>query len=150
MITEPNTEFFNLEQQTFIEQAIQNAELQTSGEIRVHIDKICRGNVLDRASEIFAELHMHETALRNGVLIYLAYDTRKFAILGDVGINQIVPENFWDDIKVRMQIKFRAGQFADGLVEAVHMAGQKLIDHFPKGENNPNELVNHISFDLGK
>lgn len=150
MNTEPNTEFFSLEQQAAIEQAIHDAELNTSGEIRVHIDKFCQGNVLDRAAEVFAELKMHETELRNGVLIYLAYDTRKFAILGDAGINRIVPENFWDDIKIKMQLKFRAGQFAEGLVEAVKMAGKQLIDHFPKGENNPNELANHITFDMGK
>lgn len=133
-------------QQQQIESAIRNAENQTSGEIRVHLEKNCLGNVLDRAAQVFEDLEMHKTQLRNGVLFYLAYEDRKFAILGDAGINARVPEDFWDSIKIKMQSKFRCGNFLDGLVEGVEMAGEKLKNSFPRQEDDKNELSDHISF----
>ncbi|MDB5264176.1 MAG: rane protein, partial [Adhaeribacter sp.] len=81
-----------------IENAIQEAETNTSGEIRVHIENNCDSEVLDRATQVFAYLHMHQTALRNGVLFYVALKSHKFAVLGDAGINAVVPPNFWNDI----------------------------------------------------
>ena len=88
------TQFLSKEEEQLVVQAIQSAEHQTGGEIRVHIESICKGNVLDRAAWQFKSLKMHKTALRNGVLIYLSTDDRKFAIIGDAGINAVVPEGF--------------------------------------------------------
>jgi uncharacterized membrane protein len=96
-----NPTFLTLDQQGQISEAIKNAEIRTSGEIRVHLEANCQGNVLDRAADVFEKLEMHKTKLRNGVLFYLAYEDRKFAILGDAGINSNVSENFWDQIKIR-------------------------------------------------
>jgi len=138
--------FFSPDEQLLITTAIQQAENQTSGEIRVHLEKNCTGNVLDRAAEVFAHLEMQKTKLRNGVLFYLAYEDRKFAILGDAGINTTVPENFWDDIKIRMQTKFRAGHFIEGLCEGVELAGNQLKTNFPRANDDIDELPNHISF----
>ena len=85
-----------------IEQAIAHAEEQTSGEIRVYVEEKTQGEVLDRAAEVFEKLEMHKTALRNGVLFYLAIKDRKFAILGDAGINAKVGQDFWKEIKETM------------------------------------------------
>lgn len=137
--------FISEEQKSVLESAIQNAENQTSGEIRVHLEKSCLGNVLDRAAQVFENLEMHKTKLRNGVLFYLAYEDRKFAILGDAGINTTVPENFWDDIKIRMQSRFRSGHFVEGLCEGVEMAGKQLKSSFPRAGDDANELPDHIS-----
>ncbi len=137
---------FSPDQQELITNAIQNAENQTSGEIRVHLEKSCSGNVLDRAAQVFSELEMHKTKLRNGVLFYLAYEDRKFAILGDAGLNSTVTEDFWDGIKVRMQSKFRAGHFLEGLCEGVELAGKQLKSSFPRAEDDANELSDKISF----
>lgn len=136
---------FSPEEQAQITSAIQSAENQTSGEIRVHLEKNCQGNVLDRAAQVFEKLDMHKTKLRNGVLFYLAYEDRKFAILGDAGINSRVAENFWDDIKIRMQHRFRAGHFVEGLCEGVEMAGQQLRQNFPKADDDVNELPDKVS-----
>jgi len=141
-----STELFTSKDQELITSAIQSAEFETSGEIRVHLEKACVGNVLDRAAQVFENLAMHKTKLRNGVLIYLAYEDRKFAILGDAGINSTVPENFWDDIKVRMQSRFRAGHFVEGLCEGVEMAGTQLKSNFPRENDDINELPDKISF----
>lgn len=138
--------FFSNEQITAIEDSIQRAELLTSGEIRVHIEGQCQANVLDRAAQVFAELHMHETSLRNGVLFYLAVNDHKFAVIGDAGINNVVPINFWDEIKIKMQARFRSGNFADGLIEGVEMAGKHLQSHFPRQADDKNELSDHVSF----
>lgn len=138
--------FITTEEQKQISDAIQSAENQTSGEIRVHLEEKCVGNVLDRAAKVFADLDMHKTKLRNGVLFYLAYEDRKFAILGDAGINSNVPENFWDDIKVKMQSRFRGGHFVEGLCEGVEMAGIQLKANFPRATDDTNELPDHISF----
>lgn len=137
---------FSEKDQALITSAIQSAENKTSGEIRVHLEKNCHGHVLDRAAQVFEELEMHKTKLRNGVLFYLAYEDRKFAILGDAGINATVPDNFWDDIKVRMQLRFRAGHFLEGLCEGVEMAGKQLKSNFPRQDDDVNELSDKISF----
>ena len=91
--------FFSESEKTKIVQAIQTAELSTSGEIRVHIDRTCDEDVLDRAAWWFKQLKMEKTKLRNGVLIYLATESKKFAIIGDAGINTIVPKDFWETTK---------------------------------------------------
>lgn len=126
--------------------AIRTAELNTSGEIRVHIEDACKGDVLDQAAFIFKKLKMNQTELRNGVLFYLAIKNRQFAILGDAGINSLVPENFWDQIKERVTAAFSQGQFAEGLTEGILMAGEQLKSHFPYQTNDVNELSDDISF----
>jgi uncharacterized membrane protein len=138
--------FFSNEQQESILLAIKSAELNTGGEIRVHIENKCPGDVLDRAAQVFDKLHMQNTQLRNGVLIYLSIENRKFAILGDAGINAVVPENFWDDIKDKMIVHFREGHFTEGLVEAIQSAGEQLKKHFPYESDDVNELPDDISF----
>lgn len=139
-------DFFTQEQQDTIIAAIKSAEAHTSGEIQVHLEKRCEEDVLDRAAEVFAILDMHKTERRNGVLFYLAYESHKFAILGDRGINAVVPENFWDEIKETMRSYFVQQQYAEGLCKGILMAGEALKEHFPKGDNNPNELPDEISF----
>jgi uncharacterized membrane protein len=89
---------------------------------------------------------MHKTKLRNGVLFYLALEDHKFAILGDAGINNVVQENFWDDIKEHMAAKFKEGKISEGIIEGVKMAGNQLKQHFPIQKNDINELPDDISF----
>ena len=139
--------FFSESEKTKIVQAIQTAELNTSGEIRVHIDRTCDEDVLDRAAWWFKQLKMEKTKLRNGVLIYLATESKKFAIIGDAGINTIVPKDFWETTKNGMLDYFKRNQFSDGVVYGILEAGQRLKDAFPykKGEDI-NELSDDISF----
>jgi len=137
--------FFTQDQKLAITKAITQSELQTSGEIRVHIDSNCEVNVLDSATVIFRKLKMHKTELRNGVLFYLAVTDKKFAILGDKGINEKVPENFWDNIKELMLDYFKKQQFTEGLCKGIEMAGEKLKTHFPLQSNDTNEITNEIS-----
>ncbi|MGK7392070.1 MAG: TPM domain-containing protein [Candidatus Cyclobacteriaceae bacterium M2_1C_046] len=127
--------------------AIEQAELATSGEIRVHFENHCKKDVLDRAAEVFAKLHMHETDLRNGVLFYIAIKDHKFAILGDKGINKVVPDTFWDDIKEHMQMRFKEQEFTAGICEGIRKAGQQLKTHFPYQTDDKNELSDDISYE---
>ena len=130
-----------------IMQAIAEAEKNTSGEIRVHIENNCKGEVLDRATEVFAELHMHQTKLRNGVLFYVALLDHQFAILGDAGINAIVPEHFWEDVTAKVISHFKEKKYAQGLSEGILMAGEQLQAHFPYNQKGDiNELKDDISF----
>ncbi len=138
--------FFSEQEKEDITIAIKNAELDTSGEIRVHVENKCKGDVKDEAAYFFKELEMHKTEQRNGVLFYLAVKNRKFAILGDVGINKVVSENFWDDIRDHMLNHFRENNFAEGLVEGIIKAGQQLKEHFPYQTDDVNELPDEISF----
>lgn len=127
--------------------AIRSAENSTSGEIQVHIENHCKGDVLDRAAEVFEALKMYQTKERNGVLFYLAVVDHKFAILGDAGINHVVPTDFWESIKDQMAIHFRAGAFTKGLIDGIHLAGEQLGAHFPhQGDSDTNELSDEISF----
>jgi uncharacterized membrane protein len=139
-------DFFSAEEQDDIRQAIMNAELDTSGEIRVHIESVCKGDVLDRASYIFHKLGMTRTEKRNGVMVYLAVRNRKFAIIGDKGIHQVVPEDFWDNIKMKMLDYFRDEKFSDGLIYAITEAGKHLKQYFPYKKDDVNELPDDISF----
>lgn len=138
--------FFNSTEKNEILSAIKEAELNTSGEIRVHIEEKVSGEVLDRAAYIFKNLGMHKTELRNGILFYLAFGSRKFAILGDAGINSRVPENFWDDIKIKMGDLFKDGNFAEGLTTGILLTGEQLKKHFPYQKDDSNELSDDLSF----
>ena len=141
------TEFFTKEQQDQIREAIKKAEDTTSGEIRVHIETNLSGNVLDRAAWIFKRIGMHATAERNGVLFYLAITNKKFAVIGDQGINAKVAEDFWDGIKKNLEQHFSTGKFTEGLVEGISITGSQLKEHFPFQKNDINELPDDISFD---
>lgn len=138
---------FSQEEKEIITAAIKAAELETSGEIQVHIENHCGDNVLDRAAEIFETLKMHQTQERNAVLFYLAVEDHQFAILGDCGINRVVPANFWENIKNEMVIHFKNKDFTEGLRLGIEMCGQQLKSHFPYNqEGDINELPDEISF----
>jgi len=137
--------FSDLEQDK-IALAISAAEKATSGEIRIAIDKYCEGDAFEKAIEYFGKLDMDKTALRNGVLIYLAHADHKFAIIGDRGINKVVPENFWETTKVAMAAHFAKGNLADGLIAGVVLAGEKLALYFPYQQGDINELPNDIAY----
>jgi uncharacterized membrane protein len=139
--------FFITEDIDAITQAIKEAEKETSGEIRVHIEEFCpKNNVLDRAAKIFAELKIHKTELRNGVLIYLAFRDKKFAIIGDKGINKKVEPGFWDSSRDIMQEHFKKSEFTKGLVHGIQQAGSQLKKYFPYQLDDINELSDEISF----
>ncbi len=138
--------FFTKEEQDRIMNAILNAELDTSGEIRVHIESVFKDDVMDRATFIFKKLKMHRTELRNGVLFYLAVKSRKFAIIGDIGINKEVPKDFWNDIKEKMAEYFKENKFTEGLIFGISETGAHLKKHFPYHLDDINELSDDISF----
>ena len=139
--------FFTKEQQEQIRDAIKEAEKETSGEIRVHIETSFKGNVLDRASWIFKKIGMHTTDDRNGVLFYLAIRNKEFAIIGDAGINSKVQKTFWDNVKGVLQKHFKSEKFTEGLIEGILLAGRQLKEHFPHRKDDINELPDEISFD---
>lgn len=142
--------FFTREQQEAIVRSIGEAEHATSGEIRVHIETSCKADVLDEAAWLFRKLGMHRTADRNGVLIYLALKERRFAIIGDTGINAMVPPGFWDIIRDHMNQRFSEELFTEGLTEGIIMTGEQLKEHFPYTRNDINELSDTISFDINE
>lgn len=138
--------FFKPEELNQILASIKKAEKQTSGEIRLYIEESTEDTVLDRAAYIFEKLEMHKTVLRNGVLFYFAVSDKKFAILGDSGINAVVKPGFWEDIKIEIQENFKKGKFAEGLCKALHMAGEALKHFFPYEKDDINELPDDIVF----
>lgn len=138
---------FSTAEREAIINAIRSAEKSTSGEIQVHIENHCKGDVLDRAAEVFETLKMYQTKDRNGFLFYLAVLDHRFAILGDAGINQVVPEDFWGKIKDHMADQFRSGKYTLGLIDGIQTAGEQLGTHFPyQSKSDNNELSDEISF----
>jgi uncharacterized membrane protein len=137
--------FFNTREKKKIIAAIEQAEKLTSGEIRVHVESKAGDNVIHRAKEVFESLGMTKTALHDGVLIYLAEKDHKFAIIGDSGINNVVPENFWDETKEKMQVLFKEHKFADGVCLGIELTGEHLAKYFPCQAADVNELSNDIS-----
>lgn len=141
---------FTEQQQQQVQDAIAQAELNTSGEIRVHIDKRCKEEPMKMAIAVFEKLGMHKTEQRNAVLFYLAMDDKKLAILGDKGINEAVPTNFWDEIRDLMVSHFKKGEFTEGLSKGIVMAGEQLKSAFPYQSDDTNELSNEITFEDGE
>ncbi|MCG3164448.1 MAG: hypothetical protein POELPBGB_00202 [Bacteroidia bacterium] len=137
-------DFFTPEVQAEVVKAIKQAEAKTSGEIRLFVEDHCKDDVLDRAAFMFEKLEMHQTELRNGVLFYLAYLDHKFAIIGDIGINAKVDNNFWNHIKDLMKEKFSQRHFKEGLSEGIILAGDALQKYFPGQHDDKNELSDHV------
>ncbi|HIT49126.1 MAG TPA: TPM domain-containing protein [Candidatus Coprenecus stercoripullorum] len=138
--------FLSKKEREGIVDAIRSAEMDTSGEIRVHIEPECKGDPYLKAAYVFSRLKMFDTQRRNAVLIYLAYKSHKFAIIGDSGINELVGEGFWNDVRDAMSADFASGRFSDGLVSAILSVGRKLKDYFPYQKDDVNEQSDEISF----
>ncbi|NJC27442.1 TPM domain-containing protein [Neolewinella antarctica] len=138
--------FFSADEEARLVGAIQAAELNTSGEIRVHVEVGERKAALNVATRVFKELGMDKTADRNGVLILLEVDRREFAIIGDEGINKVVSQDFWDDERDLMQRHFRKGEFVEGISLTIEQIGAKLRKFFPYQTDDVNELPDEISY----
>lgn len=141
---------FSDEEQQRIRLAIENAEKQTTGQLRVCIEKNCSEDVLLRAAHYFKKLGMQHTKQRHGVLIYLATVDRKFAIIGDKGIDNVVPAGFWDTTKEAMLQHFKYGELVDGIVTGVKIAGEQLAKYFPANNDKQTQLPDDIAFMDGK
>jgi len=137
--------FFSEDEKQRISEAIAEAERMTSGEIRVHVENSCPGDPYERAVVIFEKLGMQATSKRNGVLLYVAVKSHDLAIIGDKGINEAVPENFWDDILAQLKEDFRAGRAAEGVCKALRKAGEQLKAHFPFEDGDVNEQPDALS-----
>jgi len=138
-------DFLTAAEESQIIEAIKIAEKNTSGEIRVHLERTCDRDSLERAKDVFCFLNMHETKDHNGVLFYVAVDDKKFAVLGDVGIDNAVSKDFWQSIKSTVLNQFSRGDYATGLKEGILETGKKLQEFFPYQSNDNDELVNDIS-----
>lgn len=138
--------FLSSSQEQLIIDAIATAEHKTSGEIKVHVESTCNIDPLLRAQQVFESLKLQETEKRNAVLVYVAFESKRFAILGDKGINQVVPVNFWDEIANEMRRLLKESKPADAITHAVQQCGEKLKHFFPIEANDTNELSNDISF----
>lgn len=130
-----------------IQESIRLAELKTSGEIRVHVDKKCDSDPFEKAVSVFNKLKMYETHERNGVLIYISFFDRKLAIIGDEGINNVVPTDFWESTKNELIFRFKRNEFAQGIIDAVTEAGKQLQQYFPVKLDDKNELSNEITME---
>lgn len=137
--------FLSAEDEKAVVEAIQQAESNTSGEIRVHIENTSEKPPLERAQEVFQFLNMHETAARNGVLFYVGVKDRSFAIVGDEGIDKVVEPDFWNATKELIISHFKQQRFKQGLVEGVLLAGERLKSYFPYSGDDKNELPDSIS-----
>lgn len=139
-------DFLTAAQEQEIIAAIRQAEDHTSGEIRVHLEKSTGIDPLDRAREVFCFLKMNETELHNGVLFYVAVDDKKFSILGDEGIDKVVPDDFWNSVKDHVIEKFKHGDYVGGLKQGILATGEKLKTYFPTNSDDKNELDDSVSY----
>ncbi len=137
-------EFLAQLDQDRIVQAIRGAELQTSGEIRVHVQRKAGAKIRNVAERTFERLGMTKTALRNGVLLFIATEERRFVILGDRGMDEKVPAGFWDEIAANLTVRFKNGEFTEGIVEAIAAAGEHLQQYFPRSDKDVDELPDEI------
>lgn len=144
-MTDPKP-FLSPQEEQEIVNAIVEAEKNTSGEVRVHIEKQSDKTPFDRAQEVFYALEMQHTKNRNGVLFYVGIDSHSFVILGDQGINQVVSDDFWNSTKDIVIAHFKNRHYKQGLIEGILKAGQELKNFFPyQADSDTNELPNEIS-----
>ncbi|MDA7706594.1 MAG: TPM domain-containing protein [Flavobacteriaceae bacterium] len=137
--------FLSTEEENEIVEAIRQAEQNTSGEIRVHIENSSSLPIEERAKEVFHHLKMDRTKLQNGVLIYIAVSNHQFGIFGDKGIDTKVNSTFWNDTRDVMRNLFKKGEFKDGIIQGIQTASKALESHFPWESNDTNELSDSIS-----
>lgn len=137
--------FLTAEEEQSIIEAIIAAENQTSGEIRVHLEKALDKDPIQRAEDVFFFLGMDGTQNQNGILFYVAVDDHRFAVIGDKGIDTVVPDDFWESIRDEVLAQFKLGKYARGLVQGILHAGEKLKEYFPVDEADQNELPDSIS-----
>ncbi len=126
--------------------SIKNAEKKTSGEIRVHFQKKIKKPVIEAAVDTFFRLKMDETKDRNGVLFFIVPRKKQFAIIGDEGINNVVPDDFWEEVKSILETHFKDKSWAEGLIKGIEITGEKLKKYFPHEEDDKNELSDEISY----
>ncbi len=134
----------SIQEQEIID-AIKLAENNTSGEIRVHLERNTDKDALERAKEVFYFLKMDSTKQQNGVLFYVAVDDKKFSILGDKGIDEVVPDNFWNSVRDIVIEQFKSSHYVEGLKQGILETGIKLKQYFPYQNNDKNELPDSIS-----
>ena len=137
--------FLTAQEEQEIVAAILEAEKNTSGEIRVHIEASAKMDHFSRAQQVFHFLKMDNTKDENGVLIYVAVHDHKFVIYGDRGIDRVVPRGFWDTTRDIMQQHFKKGDFKTGIIEGILKAGKELEAHFPWHHGDTNELSDAVS-----
>ncbi len=137
--------FFSADEQRRITDAVAAAEKLTSGEIRVHLARKAGKDPYKAAVSVFEHLGMHRTEARNGVLIFLALKEKQFAIIGDQGIDQKVPADFWESTSRVMADCFLKDDFSGGIAAGIKSAGEKLAAFFPWQEDDVNELPDEIS-----
>ena len=138
-------QFLTDQQEQEVINAIRATEKNTSGEIVVHLEKSLDQDAVKRAQEVFFQLEMDKTMLKNGVLFYVAVDDHQFAIIGDEGIDQLVPDDFWESVRDEVISEFVKGNHAKGLVMGILHAGEKLKEYFPYEDKDENELSDEIS-----
>lgn len=138
-------DFLTAQEEQEIIEAIRIAELETSGEIRVHIEQKCNMDIYEHALEVFHYLKMDNTKEQNSVLIYVVVDNKAFVIYGDKGINDIVGSDFWNSTRDKIASQFQNGNFKQGLIDGIKEAGNVLSQHFPWEHGDQNELDNSIS-----
>jgi uncharacterized membrane protein len=140
--------FFSKKEKVKIVEAIQRAEMKTSGEIRVHLERRLAGDPLEHAWKIFQKLKMNQTEERCGVLILMGLKSKRFFVLGDEGIHKNVSSDFWQSVTDKMMVLFKEDRFADGLVEGIDEIGNQLMHFFPYQRDDINELPDEISYSL--
>jgi uncharacterized membrane protein len=137
---------FSTKEKRELVDAIEAAENLTSGEIRIYFERSCEEDPFERGKQIFEKLGMHRTQLRNGVLFYISLADHKFAIVADKGINDEVPDGFWQDIRDEMRNRFREISVLDGMKHGIKEAGEQLATYFPVQADDKNELSNELLF----
>ncbi len=137
--------FFTKEEREKILQEIKKAEMKTTGEIAVHLVRKTKGDIFEKGKEAFFKLGLYKTLRKNAVLFFISTAERKFAIIADEGIDKKVPENFWKDIALEMEKNFKEGNFAEGIINAIKMTGEKLSEYFPYEKTDINEITDEIT-----
>lgn len=137
--------FFTRQEKTALTRAIEQAEKKTSAEIRLHLVKSSKLPALEEAKLCFEKLGMTETEQKNGVLLLLLIKNHEFAIIGDTGIHEKLPVNYWENLVREAEVQMQNNHLAQALILIIHNISEKLAEYFPATSLNPNELSDAIS-----
>lgn len=146
-VNDSSGEVFSEAEKDDIVQSVRDAEMDSSCEFKVHIDKACSGDSDARAKQLFEELGVNNTTARNGILFYFVLECRRFVILPDIGVEKVIENGFWNEIHNIMLMHFRKEEYVAGLSEAIKLTGEKLKNYFPSGASTNNEVPDDISME---
>lgn len=103
-----------------------------------------REEVNARARQAFFDDRVHHTKGATGLLIFISLYERTAVVLADEAITEHLGQGTLDDLCANLVRKLHEGHAAEGLVETIRAAGERLAKALPREAGDVNELADAL------